>query len=159
MIITAVPPNFPEQNLVEIGGATINIDCPIKLGNLYGHLDDYSISWVIINRQGFAIPVDFSLLDFHYSSSSNNRRLTFTVDYSSISNEYRCKLELRRCDILRSNAYYLRSNGPRCSVQSYFGPRTQIFGKIECKGKQVHNSVSNVSFVICLRTGSSNAIK
>ena len=150
MIITAVPPNFPEQNLVEIGGATINIDCPIKLGNLYGHLDDYSISWEIINRQGFIIPVNLSLPDFHYSSSSDNRRLTFTVDESAISNQYRCKLELRRCDILRSN-------GPRCSVQSYFGPHTQIFGKIQCKGEQftIQTNWSNVSFVICLRTCSS----
>lgn len=98
----------------------MSFDCPIKLGNLHAHLDPYTISWEFINQQGFNVPVNFTGSD---SFSNDNRSLTIVLDDVTVSNEYRCVLQLRRCDIRRSGRIF------RCNTQSYFGPRTRIFGK------------------------------
>jgi hypothetical protein len=83
-------------------------------------LDPYTFSWQLFNAQNFSIPVPFSP-----QYSNNNRTLRVFVDDATRSNEYRCMLQLRRCDINRA------SGVPRCQAMSYFGPRTgfEVFGK------------------------------
>lgn len=94
--------------------------CPIMSGNLFGLLDPYVFSWVLFDSQGFVRPIDSLLY------SNNNRTLTMFINDTTRSNQYRCSLRLRRCDISRTGGV------PRCPVQTYEGPRIQfeVFGKL-----------------------------
>ena len=118
----AVPQSFDGPSIPKpvFNNEETTLNCPIELGRLHQSLMPYELSWDVRINSNLPEPVENPI--------DEERELRVDVNNTTMSNQYSCKLRLRRC------CEEQRMDCGRCNIMVYTGPiiSFQVFGKLFC---------------------------
>ena len=131
-LFAAVPQSYEGVETIPVfNNEEVTLTCPIELGILHQRLMPYELSWDARINNDLPEQVENSI--------DEGRRLRVYVNDTTSSNQYSCKLRLRRCCVLQE------MNCGRCDIMVYDGP---IFG-FEVFGKGFNNTTYKYGAVEC----------